>query len=74
MIFLNLHRVIITFSTKQKFSKRVLHLTYIDQHSPKLRSMHKNPTKEEEDLTLEILHLLIGLFLYIGGPLNQLPN
>ena len=27
-----------------------------------------------EYLTLAILHLLIGLRLYIGGPLNQLPN
>ena len=41
--------------------------------SPKL-GKYAQEKKTEEDLTLAILHLLIGLHVYIGGPLNQLPN
>ena len=71
MIMLNLCHVILTFTTKHRFSKTVLQLTYTDQHSQySISEAAKNLF--QEGLTLAILHLLIGLCLYIGGPLNQL--
>ena len=76
MILLNIRHLILTFVAKHRFFETILQLTYTYPKSSqqiRLRKMRNKPT-EDEALTLAILHLFIGLRLYIGGRLNQVPN
>ena len=73
MILLNLSHVILTFATKQRFSKPILQTQTHIQQVPKIIPQ-LSLRRILEPLTLALLNLFIGLRLYIGGPLNKIPN